>query len=438
MSAYISFDTFHSLCKKKLTIDNISNEITLQNLKKFSKAKETQHFSLFYNLRKNESNIKYLKSGTDKNIMLNQRAECCFELITNQCHSQEKQLVKSLANKFLFRFLPDNIETKDGFINSNDLDDESDVFLVHFLFFFSFLQDSPLIGSSLTMQVYEVRNLNISYKAGAALPEKFRDVVVNDHVEKIYRSTLFMLFGTKPFRPDKNTGTYKAIYLYNMAIIQYKLSCCIERNNEHDHFYKSEKNKLPAAPIIGEMFNFLAALKMSNEYPSYCETLGSLTMKVSFKIEESGNKPLNLSNREYGDLIISHLEREKHSSKNKHINNMYNLTNADRTPGYLKKLHRELNNKFDAPGIIYHDFIKTNNNNLTLPDIVNIIFFHEHSVPMICQPADSELREPRTHILNNLYKLKESKIKIHAAFLKKISEKLEKDINSIHISENEA
>lgn len=443
MSVYISFDTFHGLCKKKLTIEHdVSDEKLFQNLQKISKAKESQHFCLFNSLNKKHNN-DYLKLGTDKNKALNQRAECCFELITNQCYSQEKKFIKNIANKFLFGFIDDN-QKKDSFINNKNFDEDLDVFLIHFLFFFSFLQDTQLMSSSLAMSIHEIKKLNICYNTAAVLPEKFSDVVISDHAEKLYSSTLFMLFGTKPFKPEKDSKTYKAIYLYNMALIQYKFSYCIDHKNDRDFFYHSEKNELPTAPIGVEMFNFLTKLKMSDEYPLYCEKLGSIARKISFKIEEAKNENLKLSNKEYGDLIITHFEREKHSSKNKYINNMYNLNNKDRARSYLKKLYQELNRKHDPFRVIEHTFIKTDNNNLTIPDIANIIFFHEYSAKMICQSADHKLnapkdpQDPQAYLLIDLYKTTDSKIKFHRAFLKKMYEKLDKDINSIHISENEA
>ena len=443
MSVYISFDTFHGLCKKKLTIEHdISDEKLFQKLQKISKAKENQHFCLFNSLNKKYNN-DYLKLGTDQNIALNQRAECCFELITSQCYSRENKFIKNIADKFLFSFIDDN-QKKESFIKNKNFDENLDVFLIHFLFFFSFLQDTQLMSSSLAMSIYEIKKLNICYKTTAILPEKFSDIVVSDHADKLYSSTLFMLFGTKPFKPEKYSEDYKAIYLYNMALIQYKFSYCIDHKNDLDFFYHSEKNELPTAPIGVEMFIFLTKLKMSDEYPLYCEKLGSIARKISFKIEEAKNENLKLSNQEYGDLIITHFEREKHSSKSKYINNMYNLNNEERTLSYLKTLYQELNRKLDPFRVIEHDFIKTDNNHLTIPDIANIIFFHEYSAQMICQSADKKLRAPKApkapkaYLLNDLYKTKDSRIKFHRAFLKKMYEKLDKDINSIHISENEA
>lgn len=415
---YLSFTTFLSLVQEQFTEEiDISPDKIIDNLGKISKSKEYKDISLHH----------WISGGEIKNETpldsLSQQIIRSSTIILDEGYRDKKERIRQVSRKFLYNIIDDCFENENELIISCTQNDRNDVFLFNFLIFFTLYQDFG--GAGLKLGLGEVKRLSfyceIKDERLVAFNDKrvvaFNGLVERDCVNKLYSSTTFTIFHTKPDVPDNH---YKSLYFYNLALIQYKLSYCVSCGDNGDIFFNPEKNKIPVTANSKGIYYFhifFKELKMSEQYSNYCDKLGQLARNISFGLECENKVNLDMSAQEYGSLIIDHFAKEAHSSNLKYINNMYKPDVSDRPDNKKLSLLRAI----DRTKNVEHsyDLKRLDGSKLTLGDIVTIIYFYEYSMAAICLHS-GVLRERQTSSLSDFNKLPEMRRKTHAEFIKKL------------------
>ncbi|WP_320150562.1 hypothetical protein [uncultured Tolumonas sp.] len=407
---YLSFTTFHSLVQEQFTeaIDIYPEEI-INSLNKLSKSKEYKDISLYHWV--SAEGLKN-KNPIPQHIMRG------YTIIVDEGYRDKKERIRQVSRKFLYDIIGDCDGNKNESIMNYTQNDRNDVFLFNFLIFFTLYQD---FGSSgLKIELGDVKQLSfyceIKKEGLVTFNDKkvadFNRAVEMDRVNKLYLSTIFTIFQTKP---DVLDNHYKSLYFYDLALIQYKLSYCVSSDDNGEIFFDPEKNKIPVTANSDGILHFhifFEELKMSDQYSLYCDKLGQLAKHISFGLEYENIVNLDMSAQEYGSLIIDHFAKEAHSSNNKEINNIEKLKSGNRTASRVKDLYAiDRHKKVDHS----YDLKRLDGSKLTLGDVAMIIYFYEHSIAAICLHS-SFLRSS----LSDLNKLREMRRNTHAEFIKKL------------------
>lgn len=209
---YLSFTTFLSLVQEQFTEEiDISPDKIIDNLGKISKSKEYKDISLYHWISGEE-----IKNETPLDS-LSQQIICSSTIILDEGYRDKKERIRQVSRKFLYNIIDDCFENE--LIISCTQNDRNDVFLFNFLIFLHYIKIS---GAGLKLGLGEVKRLSfyceIKDERLVAFNDKrvvaFNGLVERDCVNKLYLSTTFTIFHTKPDVPDNH---YKSLYFYNLC-----------------------------------------------------------------------------------------------------------------------------------------------------------------------------------------------------------------------------